>query len=138
MGIINAKDKNLYETNDLPDVSGGVNMFLQSIKLGMITKKQIAGYTHEFVKYVYAKAVRQAFTTEQLILRPEGERSWKWYTLHMTPEFQLKTDDIIIIYDMRMRIMERLDYLEYGFIEYHAIEDFSKTQVEIEEHGEKH
>jgi hypothetical protein len=123
--MINAKNKTLSEQNDLPDVSPGIDMFLQPVQLGIITKKQVSGYTQESIYWISTKAVRQAFTAQQLLLRPEGERAWKWYTIHLLVDTVLKPDDIIKLHGMRMRIMEKLDYKEYGFVEYHAIEDFS-------------
>lgn len=130
--IVNARDRKLsHVAMGLPDVSGAVQCFLQPVRLGVIKKKQVSGYTVETVSWVCTQAVRQAFTPEQLSLKPEGERSWKWYTLHTVPEVCLKTDDIIIIHDLRMRIMEISGYSEYGFNEYHAIEDYtSKVRSE--------
>lgn len=124
--MINASDRKISELNSLPDVSGSLELLLQPVKIGCVTKKQVSGYTQESIEYIRTKAVRQAFTAQQLILRPEGERAWRWYTIHMLPDIVLKTDDVIILHGLRMRIMEKLDYLEYGFAEYHAIEDFKK------------
>ena len=123
--MINAKDKTLRQSTSLPDVQGSVDMLLQPIKLGVVTKNQVNGLTVEETEWTWTKAVRQAYSAEQLIILPEGQRSWKWYTIHALPDLVLKTDDIIVMHGMRMRVMERLDYLEYGFVEYHAIEDYT-------------
>lgn len=122
--MINAKDKNLRQSTSLPDVGGSVNMLLQPIKLGVVTKKQVNGLTVEETEWTWTKAVRQAYSSEQLVILPEGQRSWKWYTIHALPDLVLNTDDIIVMHRLRMRVMEKLDYLEYGFVEYHAIEDY--------------
>ena len=122
--MINAKNRNMDQSNALPDVSGAISLFLQPVKLGLIRKKQVSGYTEETITWIQTKAVRQSFTAQQLLLHPEGERAWKWYTIHMLPDYQLKPDDLIVLHGMRMRVMEKLDYQEYGFIEYHAVEDF--------------
>jgi hypothetical protein len=123
--MINASKRKLSDLPALPDVSGSISMFLQKITLGIVTKKQVSGLTQEKIEYICTQAVRQAFSAQQLVLRPEGERAWKWYTIHMLADYILKTDDIIILHGMRMRIMEKLDYKEYGYIEYHAIEDYT-------------
>jgi hypothetical protein len=128
--ISSAKDRKMSMVpTGLPDVSGAVQSFLQPAVIGVVTKKQVSGYTQEDVEWIYTQAVRQAFTAQQLLIRPEGERSWKWFTLHTLPEVCLHTDDLIIIHNVRMRIMEVLGYGEYGFNEYHAIEDYV-TRVE--------
>lgn len=114
----------------LPDVSGAVQSFLQPARLGIVHKAQVSGYTQETVSWIRTQLVRQAFTPEQLALKPEGERSWKWYTLHTLPDICLKTDDIIMLHGLRMRIMEISGYAEYGFNEYHAIEDYTTRIAE--------
>jgi hypothetical protein len=123
--MINAKDKTLRQSTSLPDVRGSVDLLLQPIKLGVVTKKQVSGLTVETTEWTWTKAVRQAYSAEQLVILPEGQRSWKWYTIHALPDLVLNNDDIIVMHSMRMRVMEKLDYQEYGFVEYHAIEDYT-------------
>ena len=125
--MINAKDKTLRNSGSqgMPDVSGAVEMFLQPMKLGVITKKQVRGLTEEETFWTYSKGTRQPYTAQQLKMLPEGQRAWRWYTIHCLPDVVLKPDDIITVQGLRMRVMEKLDYLEYGYLEYHAVEDLT-------------
>jgi hypothetical protein len=124
----NGRDVKLSEQGfGLPDVGGSVNMFMQPVQIGIVTKNQVDGLISEDTEWKKTMAVRQPFTSEQLIIRPEGERSWQWYTLHMTLDVVLSTDDIFLMYGLRMRVMEKLDYTEYGYIEYHCIEDYTQA-----------
>ena len=123
--IQNAKDKKIDCLPALPDVSGSVELFLQPMKIGIVQKAQVHGLTQETIIYVPTKAVRQAFSAQQLMIRPEAERAWRWYTLHATPDLVLKPDDIAIVQGLRMRVMEKFDYLEYGYVQYHVVEDYA-------------
>jgi hypothetical protein len=128
LAIVNARDKKMSDVpTGLPDLSGAVQLFLQPAKLGLITKKQVDGYTQETINWVCTQVVRQAFTAQQLVLKPEGERAWKWYTLHTVADICLKVDDLIMLHGLRMRIMAKSDEAEYGFNEYQAIDDFTRV-----------
>lgn len=125
--MLNAKDKTLSDLNALPDVSPSIDLLLQPMKVGLVQKAQVHGLTQETIMWKRTKVVRQAFSAEQLMIRPEGERSWKWYEIHATVDLILNTDDIILIHGQRLRIMEKRDYTEYGFVIYAAVEDYQQV-----------
>lgn len=125
MKLVNGKNRCLNEQAlDLPDVSDAVQLFLQPMKMDLVRKEQVDGYTQETTKCLTGLAVRQPFTAQQLAIKPEGERHWKWSTLHAEIDICLKLDDIVKIRDVKYRIMERLDWTEYGYNEYHMVEDY--------------
>ena len=125
----NAKDRKLSESaTGLPDVSQSVEMFLQRMVVKVIRKKQVDGYTKEYTECIITQAVKQPFSPEQLEVKAEGERSWKWYTLHSLTDLRLKTDDIVILHEVEYRVMEKLDFREYGYYEYHIVEGFQKDE----------
>lgn len=123
--IVNAKDKKVSDlASALPDVSGGVSMLLQPIKIGLVTTQQVSGLTQETVEWLRTQATLQPYTAEQLAIRAEGERSWQWFTLHTLTDIELNTDDRIIFKHTRYRVMEKLDYEDYGYREFHVIQDY--------------
>lgn len=127
--IVNGKDKKLSDTSTaLPDLSGGVNYFLQKIKIGYVQKRQVNGYTQEVIVYNDYQATKQVKNMDLEILK-EGERDWKWYTLHATPELVLNSDDVIVIDQVRYRVMSSLDFKEYGYVEYTVIEDYQNKVI---------
>lgn len=127
--MINAKDIPLSQAaSALPDVSGAINMLLQPVKVGIITKTQVEGLIDESVKWHDTKVVRQPFSAQQLMIRPEGQRSWKWFSIHATPDLILGVDDLFILYDVRYRVMEKYDFSEYGFLYYNCVEDFTTKE----------
>jgi hypothetical protein len=72
------------------------------------------------------EGVKQALPAQKLWMKPEGQRLWKWYTIHALPTIQLKPDDVIIDQSgMQFRVMERFDFKEYGMVELHIIEDYT-------------
>lgn len=126
--MINAKNFKVGQLSSaLPDVSVSVNEFLQNVKLGFVQKQQIEGVTQEITTYKFYRAVKQPMN-EDLQIKMEGERSWKWFTIHATPDLILVTDDIIIFEGLRYRVMGKMDYKEYGYVEYHVIEDYQEQE----------
>lgn len=128
MKLTNAKRYRIKDSfTGLPDVSDSVMAFLRPVKVDIICKEQIDGYTQESKRCVHTQAVKQPFTSEQLKLKPEGQRSWKWFTLHCLPNLILRTDDIAVISGSSFRVMERTDYREYGYLQYDLVEDYREN-----------
>lgn len=122
--MINGKNFRVSQLSSaLPDVSVSVNEFLQNVKIGIVQKQQIEGFTEEITVYKFYRAVKQPMD-EQLAIQMEGERSWKWYRIHATPDLILVTDDRIVFDCLIYRVMGKRDYKEYGYVEYDVIEDY--------------
>jgi len=124
MKIDRANKRNVNDTTDLPDLSSGVMTFFQSIKIEIVKKRNDSGYLKEKKICILTQGVRQAFTQRQLAIKPEGERSWKWSKLHVLPEPRLNLDDIVLIRDVKYRIMAEMHQSEYGYREYDLLEDY--------------
>ena len=123
--ITNGKDTRLENTPiELPNLSDAVSSFMQRIDVGVIQKQQIDGYTQEITKYYKTQASIQPMS-ENLAIRKEGARSWRWYVIHVLSDVKLATDDVAVIRGARYRIMQKNNWDQYGFIEYHAIEDYT-------------
>lgn len=130
MTIINGKDLSLQEaTPFLPNMANGVAMFLQVMKVFVVTKKQVMGYTEEETECVITKAVRVPLNPKQLEIKPEGQRAWSWSQLHTLTDLKIRVDDIVIIRDIRYRVMAINNYAEYGFYDYHLVEDYNNEQA---------
>lgn len=68
--------------------------------------------------------VRQPFTPQMLQMKPEGERDWKWETIHAFPTLQLSPDDRIVFSGTKYRVMQKSDFKEYGYVLYQICEDY--------------
>jgi len=75
----------------------------------------------------FAMGVRQPLSAQKLMMKPEGQRSWKWEMIHSTPELVLSVDEVIVFGRTRYRVMEKFDWKEYGYVEYHIVQDFTST-----------
>ena len=61
---------------------------------------------------------------EKVMKKPEGQRSWKWFTVFTYSSLKLNTDDKIIA-DKTYLIMSKSDWSESGFLSYDCIETFT-------------
>ena len=123
--IINAKDKPLSQQNTcLPNVSTTLFNWFKEITFTLIRKNIIDFEDVEVETNSSFIGVVQPFNTQQLIIRTEGQRKWKWYMIHALPNLILKNDDVIIIDSIRYRVMERMDYKEEGYVQYNIVEDY--------------
>ena len=126
--LTQAKNKTLSASaSSLPSVAGGVEMFLQPVRIGIVQTQLVYGRSTDVTIYKYTQACRQPMA-ENLAVRKEGDRSWRWHTIYMTPEMDLQTNDVIELQGVRFRIMEKTDWKEYGYTSYNAIEDYKKAQ----------
>ena len=71
--------------------------------------------------------VWQPFSTEQLKLLPEGQRSWSHYWIHAkSGALNLETADKIIFNNKMYKVLDKKDYSLNGFVEYHVITDYKQ------------
>lgn len=69
--------------------------------------------------------VVQPMQAEKLNLKPEGERSWSWFTIHIRyPHTELINGDEIEIDNLNYKVMEKYDWSKSDYIEYHVIKNY--------------
>jgi hypothetical protein len=122
--IINGKDKILSQTKNLPNMSETIKTWFQDLTFKRITKSIVNFQAVETTTTITTKGVRQPFTAQQLKVKPEGQRAWRWETLHCLSDVVLNPDDIVEFNSIRYRVIEKKDYTEYGYIEYEIVQDF--------------
>lgn len=123
--IFNASSIPLSQsTGTLPNVQAAMANWFQPITFIQIVKTVVNFKLVETLTSIDFQGVIQPFTAEQLALRPEGERSWRWFQIHAYPGTPLNTDDVGTIKGQNYRIMEKWDYKEYGYILYNAVADY--------------
>lgn len=108
----------------LPQMAQSVSTFLQNMTIAIVTKENVGGFVQEVERFRKTMGCKQPASAEQISIRPEGERSWKWFTFHCLPDLVLTTDDRVTISGVRYRVMEKSDFSEYGYLEYLVAEDF--------------
>lgn len=102
-----------------------MNLF-QLLTFKQITKTVDATFqVIETATSLQFQGVVQPFTAQQLRMKSEGQRLWKWSTIHALPVLSLKPDDVLIDQaGVQYRVMGKKDYSAYGYQEYEIIEDY--------------
>lgn len=109
----------------LPNLQGALLNWFQTLVFTRITKSIVGFENVETREEIASQGVRQPFTSQMLMMKPEGERKWKWEFIHALPGVILEIDDVLVFRGTPYRVMERRDWKEYGYIEYHIIEDYT-------------
>lgn len=124
--IKNAKDVPLRSNpGTLPNVSDAMANWFQRTTFTRVNKTVTNFSNIETPVSYYFMGVVQPFTAQQLQMKPEGQRQWKWFTIHAWPDLILEPDDVIKIDSTNYRIMYKWDYKEYGYVKYDCVEDYT-------------
>lgn len=123
--IFNAGDRKLTQNpGTLPNMQSAVLDYFQPMMFTRIVKTVENFNVVEKPASYYFQGVRQPFTKQQLMMKPEGQRSWKWEMIHALPSLILNPDDIINFNNVTYRVMGKLDYAEYGYLQYEIVQDY--------------
>lgn len=126
--INNAKDTPLNaNSGTLPDMSSVLQDWYQTMTFGIITKNVSDFQVIESVMSTTFHGVWQPFTNRQLMMKPEGQRSWDWFMLHSEQALSLNTDDIIIYLTKQYRVMAKKDYTLYKYQYYELVSDWESS-----------
>jgi len=109
----------------LPQVRGVMAGFTRKMTFGIVKKRQDNFETIEAVTQVTVDASWQPFSAQRLLLKPEGQRKWKWFMIHATPALQLEPDALITYQGTRYRVMEKFDYSANGYVQYDVVDAYT-------------
>lgn len=126
MVIRNAADRPLFDkAGTVPDVSGALLDYFQTMVFALVKKTIVNSQVVETTSPINFQGVIQPFTERQLLLRPEGERAWTWFTLHADPSLTLNVDDVVLWRGKQTRVMARKNFELYGYVEYQLVQDWT-------------
>lgn len=124
--IFNASDVLLTANpGSLPNLSDAIMDWFQPMTFTVLTKTVVDHRVLETGTPVDTQGVRQPFSPQMLLMKPEGQRNWLWETFHCLPGIALKPDDVAVFNTVRYRVMQKLDWTEYGFLEFHLVQDYT-------------
>jgi len=124
--IINGANININQQNTyVPDVSGSLQNYFQKMVFSPLEKTVSGFQLVENAAPIEFHATLQPFTPRQLLIKPEGQRAWSWYTLHAEPGIVLKVDDCVDYLGKQYRVMSKTDYTLYGYIIYELVTDWT-------------
>lgn len=124
--IANGANKPLFaKAGTVPDVSGAMQDYYQDVVFAPVQKTVVGFQVVETENPINFRGVIQPFTERQLLLKPEGQRAWTWFTLNSDPVLTLQVDDVVMWNNKPTRVMSRKDYALYGFVEYTICQDWT-------------
>jgi hypothetical protein len=124
--IANAANRPLFDkAGSVPDVSGAMQDYYQPMVFTPVAKIVQGFQVVETGNPINFQGIMQPFSGRQLLLRPEGERAWTWFTLHADPVLTLQVDDVVEWRGKQTRVMGRKDYQLYGYCEYQLAQDWT-------------
>lgn len=115
------------QTGTVPDVSGTMRDWYQPMSFQPV-KKTVSGFqVVEKVAPINFRGLIQPLTERALQLKPEGQRAWSWFLLFSDPVLTLQVDDVVIWNNKPTRVMGRLDYALYGYVQYSLVQDWLRS-----------
>lgn len=127
--IINGKDTPITNSfNTLPNVSEALPGWFQDMTFDLVTKSLVNYEVVEVLTTISTKGVRQPMSAQSISIKPEGQRAWKWETLHCLPNVKLNVDDIVIFDNVKYRVMHRWNWSEYGYLEYEICQAYENQE----------
>ncbi len=110
---------------NVPNVGGALTEWFQPMVFKIVSKAVVNYQAYETAIESPFRGVIQPFTDRQLLLKPEGQRAWTWFTVHSGPSLKLDVDDVVNYAGKNYRVMSLKDYSIYGYLEYHLISDYT-------------
>lgn len=76
------------------------------------------------------QGVWQPLKSEELQLKPEGQRSWEWIWIHAkSSSLNLETADKVLFNNRKYKVMQKKDYGLNSFVEYQLIRDYEDGEI---------
>ncbi len=118
--IVNAATKTVDQAVSPMTIMG----WLRDLALTRVTKAVSDYETTETETPLPGQGTWQPLSLEQLAIKKEGERSWRWFEIHCTTDLVLQTDDVIKRDSVPYRVMADLGWDDNGFRQYHVVNDY--------------
>lgn len=110
----------------LPNMSNTLNGWEVPVIADYVyQERNVDGEITDLSKEMRIKGVLQPLKAEEVQLKPEGQRSWVWYQLHVKSSYDLLyTEQVVKVNNLKYRVMAVKNYDLYGYVEYHLVRDF--------------
>ncbi len=108
----------------VPNVFTDFNDWFEPLTFGVVREENVNGYLKENITNIDTRGIIQPFGASAAKILPEGARYWEYRQVHCLPDVRLEIGSYILYKDLRYKVMARLDYSDYGYLEYHITEAF--------------
>ncbi len=127
MPLINANKLTIPQNvGGLPDVSAAVMTLLQPVSVVIVTQQMLNGYYRPVTNTVATQASIQPLPQE-LAIKMEGERNWRWSLIHILPNIDLQNNDLITLFGVQYKVMKKENWAQYGYLNYFVVEGFQNA-----------
>lgn len=123
--IKNGRDTPInQQTGTTPNMIDTLRNWYQPITFVQLVKNVENFQLEEFSNTINFHGVIQPLKPRELMMKPEGQRTWSWFELHADPVLTLQVDDIVKYNGVKTRVMARTDYTLYGYVYYQIVQDW--------------
>lgn len=117
--------KSLAALSNMPQLSAPFSSWTKTISLTKRTEtitNGLVGYTEEVLVF---RGIIQPLSAEEIALKPDAQRSWKWLQIHcQNGSLSLTTNDQILYGDVLYKVMAVKDYSLNGYLEFHCVSEY--------------
>ncbi len=117
---------NVSEANNQPKMQAAFGGWSSAMQIFLLTQTVLDDGTVEDTQtLVNLRGVFQPLQPKKIALKPEGQRAWSWYQMHIAGDAKgLKVNDRILWRGVQYKIMASNNYSQNNFWEFHLIEDY--------------
>ena len=113
----------------MPNMRGAVIGLFRPLEITVITTSIVKGLSQEVRKTYASAGTLQPMKARAVMLKPEGDRTLKWFVLHAGREIQLKPNDVVVRKGVPYRVMAVWPWEDYGFMKYELTEDYNAVKA---------
>lgn len=116
----------------IPDLGEALRDWMQLMTFTKVTKETVGFQVMETATNVSFWGVIMPFTSRQLAMKPEGQRSWSWFKVYAQAApagsvIALNTDDVGTWNGIQTRVMARTHFVLHGFTEMEWLQDWTES-----------
>lgn len=111
----------------LPNVTDAILNYFQQMTFSLI-RKNLGNFTGFYVQEATVNIICYGMMQthgRRLMMTKDGQRLWRNQTLYCESSVILKPDDVVVYLGVQYRVLERENWIQYGFIKYGLAEDFT-------------
>jgi hypothetical protein len=122
--IIGAGTRDLaHQAGAFPDMAGTITGWFAPLEVTIVRTQIVDGEAVEFPQRTCSTAgILQPMKARALMLKPDGHRAFRWFTLHTALGIDLKPDDLATIRGVIYRVMAVWDWSRAGYMKYELTE----------------
>lgn len=128
-GIVNGKDTTLDKVHTAPRMATAFQNWMRRMQLSIVKKELVDFETKERLITFDTYGLLIPLTVDMLAMKQDGQRDWKWRQLFTGTEIQLDVDYVVVVDNVRYRVMAEGDYSQYGYNYYELLEDYRACTI---------